>query len=293
VGLVGIPLSLQAVTFGTVGEQLYAGKYFINFGDGGSSEMKFPAVESFAHTYYYPGDYTISLDYFQNDDANNATPDASSQITVKIFPINVSISNVGDEKDFFVELSNNDTDYSADISNWVLVSAQKSFMIPRDTILQAKSKMIISSRITNFSVTDKDTLKLMTPEGDIVFDYSSDLVDNSTGAGHLPVAIKVSMSKTKNKDVAQADEIPMNTLAAASILGAANKTDTSDNSSNKIIYLVSFIFIGISAYLVYFIRRKMFATKSAVGGETLKQMEMILKFWTNKIIHLTPNPSPY
>jgi len=151
-GLVGSPVVFQTITFGTTGEQLYSGKYFWNFGDGDSSEMKFPNVQSFTHTYLYPGNYRVSLSYYLND--FSSVPDATAQMSIKIVGADISISRVGNAEDFFVELSNN-TDYDADISNWILASAQKSFRIPRDTILQVKNKMMISPKITNFSIVDK------------------------------------------------------------------------------------------------------------------------------------------
>lgn len=169
-GFVGLPISLDVATSGTSGEQLHYGKYFWNFGDGDSKEVNLADSQSFAHTYFYPGEYIVSLDYFSSPYIYSNVPDASDRIIIKIVGTDISISRIGDEKDFFVELSNN-TDFSADLSNWFLSSAGKSFKIPRNTVLASKKKMIISPKITNFSITDKDTLKLINSSGEVVFDY--------------------------------------------------------------------------------------------------------------------------
>lgn len=238
-GFVGIPVSLEAKTLGLSGEPLRYGKYFWNFGDGDSKETEVAYGGKFTHTYFYPGDYTVSLDYFSNPYIYSNTPDASSQIIIKIIETDISISRVGDEKDFFVELSNN-TDYSADLSNWFLMSDTKSFTIPRQTILAAKKKLIISPRITNFSVADKNTLKLVNPEGEIVFKLAQVAQGPSWRKEKLPL----------NSET----EIPTDNLQAAAISSGTDNDNTS-NSSLPIIPLASFVFIGASAGAVYFIRR--------------------------------------
>src|SRR3989338_4557827 len=171
----GSPLSLEAKVSRSDGEQLFFGKYFWNFGDGSSREAK--ESEKFTHTYFYPGEYIISADYYSNyySSYDFQTPDARATIVVTVVPRNVSISSVGDQegqKDFFVELSN-DTDYDADLSGWIIGSVGKSFTIPRNTTLESEKKMILSGRITNFTVEDKNTLKLITPQGEVAFDYGA------------------------------------------------------------------------------------------------------------------------
>jgi len=253
-GFVGLPLSLLATTYGYSDEQLRYGKYFWNFGDGDSKEVNLTDSHPFTHTYFYPGDYTISLDYFSNPYIYKDIPDAFNQITIKIIGADISISKVGDEKDFFVELSNN-TDYSADISNWFLVSEGKSFTIPRNTILAAKKKIIISPKITNFSITDKDTLKLVNSEGEVVFDYSSSV---------FPPVVRQDLTTTTQPKISTAiqpllvipildKQIPIENLGATAI-----QSDVVKNNSNNsyLPILGSIIFIGASASVVYFIRQK-------------------------------------
>ena len=248
-GFVGSPFFLGATTFGIVGEELYSGKYFCNFGDGSSKELKFPESKSFSHTYSYPGNYLISLSYYQNDYA--AVPDTVSNINVKIVGTNISISNVGNEKDFFVELSNN-TDYDADISNWVLASLEKSFTIPRNTILQTKNKMVISPKLTNFSIDDKNTLRLVNAEGDTIV----------TGVGSVPgVGIPQGGSPTpgsrKEKNISDVG-LPQSGIPTSENLDVGIPQGESPASGIVSTFVIIFfvIFIGASAGVVYFIRRK-------------------------------------
>ena len=243
-------------------------KHFWNFGDGDSKEVNLTDSQSFTHIYFYPGDYLVSLDYFSNPYVYSNIPDASNQITIKIIGANISISRVGDEKDFFVEISNN-TDYSVDLSNWFLTSEIKNFTIPRNTILASKKKIIISPKITNFSITDKDTLKLINSTGEVVFDYLLSVVPVITAkiVAKNIVSVKLLAGKTKslNKNVtngAVAENVTENLPALATVTMGGEATalqgNVSENNSDNsyLPILGSIIFIGASASAVYFIRQK-------------------------------------
>ncbi len=265
-GFAGVPVSFQSTTSGSVGEQMYSGKYFLNFGDGDSKEMQFPGIKSFTHTYFYPGSYLFSLSYYQYGYSD--TPDATSQINIKIVPADVSISRVGDEKDFFVELWN-DTDYDADISGWILASEQKSFTFPRDTILQSKNKMIISSRITNFSVADQSTLKLMTPEGNTIFDYSTPAVSANADV-RRPTSVSISYKANLAEGYTK-NEIPPQNLLASAVSSDPEKNSGTSSSNTTVIFSVFLAFIGVSSYAVYLIHRRKVVPEAGEDFEILDE----------------------
>lgn len=248
-GIVGIPVSLDGKVYGTQGEKLYSGKVFWNFGDGDSKEIQLNYNEPFAHTYFYPGEYTVSFFYYSNYYSDIV--DASSQVTIKIIPASVTISRVGDEKDFFVELSN-DTDYGIDISNWLLTGNEKSFTIPKNTVLASKKKMIISPRITNFSILDKSSLKLTTPQNEIVFDYA--VAEEKPSYSRKISKSNTNTTNTTNTVVTTklSDILPAN-VVASELAKDENKNNT---NSFPIFPIISVIFIGASACGVYFVRRR-------------------------------------
>jgi len=280
---VGIPLSLQATTTGHSGEELSSGKYFWNFGDGDSREMNLTETQPFIHTYFYPGDYLVSLDYYQNYYSNNPTPDTTSQITIKIIPTDISISKVGDEKDFFIELTNN-TNYNADISNWILTSDQKSFTMPRNTIIQPKNKIIISPKITYFSISDKDSLKLMTPQRNIVYSLLptvTPVVITDVGSG---ASAKMSTEPVVSISEPKVEPTPVSTVSekttasdnldeSATLL--QSETGISNNSNTAIIFTISIVFIGVLAYLAYFIRRKKISVENISSESSGKDFEIL------------------
>src|SRR3989344_6808831 len=264
----GIPLSFNATAYGYSGEELYSGKYFWNFGDGSSKEVKDNA--QFTHTYFYPGDYTISLSYYLNP--LSQTPDAVSKIKIKVDPMELSISNVGDAGDFFIEISNKST-HDMDLSGWSLVSGSKTFSLPRDTSVLAKNKIILSPQITGFSLGDKNNLKLLSSIGEVVFGLDS-------------VAIKpppVSLPKTKQKQVPISTDLDSkkntekNPYTESTNLGAdltstvVNADGVRESSSGSFIYLLFlFVFLGVGGGAVYFIHHK----KTPVQ-ETTKDFEIL------------------
>ena len=117
--------------------------------------------------------------------------------------------------------------------------------------------MIISSKITNFSIEDKNSLKLKTKEGEVVFDYLSFI------SPVLPKVI-VSSKNTAPKvainnlsvPVSQNEQVPIENLLASAVNSDVLLDDKKSSSSVPFIPIVSVVFVGASAYAVYFIRQK-------------------------------------
>ena len=241
----GAPVKFSASASGYSGETLYDGAYFWNFGDGSSTETKANSPEKISHIFYYPGEYLISLGYYRNYFA--LEPDAMDKIALKVVPAGVSISRTGDEKDFFIELSN-DADYDADISGWMLLSDAHKFVFPKNTILVANKKMILPPQITYFDISDKESLRLVDNNWKTVFDF----------AGFSePVRISTK-HKTEVKDFFDADKDMQNAPEDPGIpmqsLGANASSGTGDSSS-AFYWLGLAGFLAIASFGAYFIRR--------------------------------------
>ena len=172
-GFVNMPINFKGETMFSNGQNIFSGRYLWNFGDGDSRQNLVTNNEKFTHTYYYPGDYTVILEHYPDFFAEN--PDAVSKLDIQIAQSAVYISSVGNEQDFFVELTNN-SDFDADISTWSLSNGNRNFYFPKNTIIPVKKKMKVSSRITGFTINDKNNLKLLSPIGEIVFDYNIPIV---------------------------------------------------------------------------------------------------------------------
>ena len=96
------------------------------------------------------------------------------------------------------EKLNDEISYDADISKWILAGNNQSFVFPKNTVLGSKKKIMFSSKITHFSISDKNNLKLLNMQGELIFDYSSSILVPA-----VAVPVKVAKSKISvNQDSA-------------------------------------------------------------------------------------------
>jgi len=237
-------------------EKISTGKIFWNFGDGTSTEQV-NNFQKFNHIYFYPGNYNLSLDYYSN--AFNSEPDFSSQMTIKVLPLVVSISKVGDAQDFFIELTNNSNN-NLDISSWKLSANNKIFIFPKNTTILANNKITISGKITNFVFGDQNDLKLISSTGEIVFVYNSSLLPKEIFPKNntekvVPKNTNVLSNNTdKIEDSSSENKIQNinNDLPASALLGSGEVIKSSNNNFFTIVFI--FLLLGV-IILVYFIRK--------------------------------------
>jgi hypothetical protein len=245
----GQPVTFDAnVSYG--GRTYYSGRYFWNFGDG-TSINKINNFEKLQHTYLYPGEYNVILEYYRSKNGFDI-PDSVKQTTIKVIPLTVSISRVGNTSDFFVELKNNSNN-KVDISGWYLKSGGKTFFFPENTILLANGTLILSGRVSGLVFSDQYNLKLMKKDGEVVFDY---------GASIKPkVVYTSSVSKSTNKkseekisEILENEELE-NILTEDLIASGLEGENSSGKNfgQGKFIYLLIFL-VFIASLAVYFLR---------------------------------------
>ena len=200
--------------------------------------------------------------------------DASNKISVKVVASAVYVTRVGDEKDFFIELTN-DSAYSMDISRWKLISDTKIFNIPKNTTIQSKAKIIFSPKITHFGIEDKSSLKLLDPEGAILDDVS-EIVPEIPKVEPEEKSTEIIMEKSSSTE--ESPEIvpePEINLAGSIILseekGGEEVLVEEKEYENRNLYIPTalfVIFLGVAASGVYFIRkRKFFWQKISPGSD--------------------------
>ena len=244
------------------GQQVHTGRYFWNFGDGDSRQVKVVNTDKFTHTYFYPGEYTVIFEHYPDHFAD--IPDVSEKINIKVISPQVFISKVGDYKDFFVELSNS-TNYEAEISGWVLQSGGKNFSIPKNTAIPANKKMIIPGHVTGFTYGDQSGLKLFSPSGELIFDYSS---------GAKPAIMKktppsppLDKGRAQSEVYSDALSFPAENLPALVSSSGISGQNSENSLSPLTTTITSALFIGLGAGSVYFIRRKRAVLNSEVGAD--------------------------
>ena len=266
-GYVGIPFEIQASTTGFSNEIRNYGKYFWNFGDGDSKEINLNQNQKFSHTYFYPGEYETTLEYYSNFYSD--IPETINRFNIKVISALVTISKVGGEKDFYVELSN-DTDYDIDISKWMLLSLNKTFTLPKNTIIGSKSKMILSPKITNFTLQNKDNLKLLKSTGEVAFEFNIPKVNINIEEKTIPKIIEnkiiennVQNNQTENEIQAPIDNQDTNLqenlgISSEDITSSAVLSDVKNNNENKSYFFFwgFVVLLLVSGGAVYYIRRR-------------------------------------
>lgn len=249
----GEPLEIKAEIFGFDEEKIVLGRLSWNFGDGGSL-LQTNNFEEFTHTYYYPGEYVLYLEYYKR---KSVVPDAINKMTIKVIPTSVIISKVGDAKDFFIELSNN-APSDMDISGWIINANGKIFTLPKNTIIMAKKQMTIPGRITGFTYGDQSNLKLFSGVGEMVFDYS----------GMRQVAESTARTSSPANALSAATDAPIypKNLSASSV-NSIGLPDAGNNNSSWMIPFILALLVGSGAAGVYYIRRQKAAGAVEAGSD--------------------------
>ncbi len=271
-----LPIKFQASTTGLYGETLHLGKYFWNFGDGDFKEQV-NQFGNFTHTYAYPGDYVILLEYYQNP--YSEIPDTVNKTNIKIIPLDISISKVGDEKDFFIELSNN-SPYEIDVSGWILSNGIKQFVLPKNTIILSQKGITLAPKITNFVSGDEKNLKLISPTGEIISDYGVSIlpyvapeVSQAPVSSIIPTIENNSEKKLDTENIKvqkQAGTLPKIQIQNKNLEAVAINSQIIPETSSKnyyFPYIIFGFFLVASGFGVYFIRRKNILPQTEKGDD--------------------------
>jgi len=201
-----IPFYVSSLTTTSKKETLISGRYVWNFGDGTSLETK--SQQEIEHTYDYPGEYVLSLSYFNN--YFEKIPVSTSRITIKVISADIIISTVGNDSDSFIEFENK-SKYEIDISGFVIKGNTRNFTIPTGTIILPNHKLKFSSKITNFTESDISSVVVTNKAGDIITIYPQkelSIKNNTFNSGSY------NNKNIKNNTSLKSPAINLNDLAA-------------------------------------------------------------------------------
>lgn len=245
----GIAFSVGSLTTTNTGKTYNFGKFIWNFGDGMKIEVK--ESKLFDYIYEYPGEYILSLSYFDNSFV--LVPDAIDRIIIKVIPSDIYISSIGTDMDPYVEIENK-SKYEVNLSGWKINGVNKTFIFPEGTILLQAKKIKLSPKITGFTGSDIKYLVIENPSGAQVAIYpegkkkitQNSLINNSSYNNSNSL-------KNNLKD----NSLPENSqIINLNDLGA-NASGAKVNISNPIYYILGLVFIvalGFASFL--FIKKK-------------------------------------
>jgi PKD domain len=142
-GIVGSPLEFKVET----NIEYTNNSIFVwNFGDGAEG-----VGEIVNHTYTYPGEYILILN------VSSPRGKAVSRVNVKVVSPELVITHISKER---IELTNNSKS-EVSLFGRALVTGNKIFTFPRDTILKAGQKISFSTNVTGLAPSEQSEVSLM------------------------------------------------------------------------------------------------------------------------------------
>ncbi len=184
--IAGAPITFEGKTSGL--ESVYGGVHTSwSFGDGALAEGA-----TVSHTYYYPGEYTAVLDVV------SGSVTATDRMLVRVILPDISLATGGDSVRSFVMIENNGGD-EIDLSGWQVVSGEKSFTFPKNTILGVRKSVTLASEVTGLATPQSATVELHFSNGTTVATKNKNKIEAVLVAPAIPKVVE----KQKVKEVRQ------------------------------------------------------------------------------------------
>lgn len=162
---VGVPISLTAIVKENNKRNMVSGKFEWSTGDGAHNILL--SNSPLTHTFYYPGTYTIVLDYYSN--TMKSEVDSIHKKQIVIVPAALHINKLTNDGGVIIS---SDAEKEIDLDGWVLQSDGFSYTFPKYTIVPKKGELWISSRITGFKIPLYGKVTLLNPNQEFVTEYS-------------------------------------------------------------------------------------------------------------------------
>lgn len=233
----GIPFTIDHQTTGIKKEKVIIGKFIWNLGDG--SMRKSESSDPFNYIYQYPGDYVVTLSFYNS--IFEVTPDATDRITIKVIPSGIVISSVGEEDDSFIEIKNN-SNYEMSLKDWTIKGSFHSFTIPDGTIILPNQKIKFSPKITGFNFYDLNNIFISDSSGKVFAVYPNKNTTRNFISNNFSKNIPKNTNKNED-EIINLDDLDANAVS-------------SDNNSNRNIYTLFGLFVIISVGVISVILMK-------------------------------------
>jgi len=245
----GVPFIIGHQTSGVRKENIILGRFVWNLGDGMS--MDYSLSPDFEYIYQYPGDYVVTLSFY--DSVFDIVPDATDKMIIKVIPSGLSISSVGTPLDSFIEIENN-SNYEISLNDFTIKGVAHSFTIPRGMIVLPNKKLKLSPKITGFDYGDLSSVSIVDSMGQIFASYPKKNIPiyRYTATPSIVKSYSKSIAPVEDTMTEDSNVINLNELGAN--VGASNSSVILNR--NFYIYLGLFIVITIGLVSVFLIRRK-------------------------------------
>ncbi len=221
----GVPSEFDSLLEKPNGDTSRGGYYAWNMGDGTQFTLK-PA-KKFEHTYYYPGEYVITLDYYN---VGSIEKDDTDRLIVKVVDASISANIL---EDGAVEVFNN-SKFEHDLNGWVVEIDSASYRFPENSIILPGKKIILSPRNTHFP-SNISNIILRYPTGEIAYQYPDNEVQEKNTNTRSYFGSNTTYSGTVK------DQEPDNTIDTRNL---------SANSANLPVPKNTYIYLSLVALIV-------------------------------------------
>lgn len=162
-GIVGAPSLFTTRVENLYGGRVRPGRYVWNMGDGTTYDGK--EYAEVWHTYEYPGDYVIVLDYWRTGAFEK---EVSVRHTFSVKATSLSIRGIAKADGALdVEIKNTSSSEIV-LTGWSIVSPLRTYAIPAGTVLLPNKTLTFPSRSAHFTAGESLGLSLVSPDETVV-----------------------------------------------------------------------------------------------------------------------------
>lgn len=156
----GVPIPLSVVVKQGTRRDMVTGRFEWYLGDG--SAHRYYKNTSFDHIFYYPGNYTVVMEYYS--DAFRDEPDSIHKKTITIVPDTVTVAVTQDGG----VVITNEVSKDIDLYQWSLKLEGNTYTFPKYTVVPKKGVLTLALQVIGFEVGEDSRVQLRNPIGKVV-----------------------------------------------------------------------------------------------------------------------------
>lgn len=256
-GVVGADVFFEGYVVDENNKSIEKGSLFWSFGDGARRYGN-----RVAHVYHEPGTYTVVLEVHAGNQKNEDT------LLVRVFPPDITITNVVFGEDGYVEIKNNSVE-EVDISDWQIWSRRyeqerrlKKFVFSDNVRIAARTAVRFSEAVLNLNMLAGDSVMLLYPNSKEVTRYAPPLVTEKSAPviSEIPVSATVMLEEQDVFQNEEESEEPLQsattstttlfTTSSAAIIGSL-ENDTGGTKNSVMFTLLGSVLVALVGVVVW------------------------------------------
>jgi hypothetical protein len=233
----GETVTFKPELYGNYGDKLFQSKLIWSFGNGATREDSY--VREFEHTYMYPGSYVIVLEV--HNGFIKPEPDHMYRQTIQVLAANVGLSVYESS----VGIKNKSV-YELDLDGWSLVFKDKTFEIPKNTIVLPGKEIILPGNILS---GDLSSVRLKNESGTVISSFQEKIPEKVVQKKRVIAPAQTAPASAPVEKIIEAPEIKPETQLASAV-AAVSESDGGNTWVWVYILLVLSVIGGI-AYIYF------------------------------------------